>query len=136
MNTRLIEATSDGGNWGKFMVARFDREWARQSEVSMVLRGKARPESEPASPTPLLHRCGWAVDHLLVVDLQTGEGAIFKPGGLAGADLLKHRIWVCPLFEPFLGWLYRQDLDDLARLPEVVELEAPLEMQGYRREGA
>ena len=73
---------------------------------------------------------------MLVVDLETGEGAMFSPGGLAAADLQKHRIWVCPMFEPFLAWLYKQDLSDLTKLPKHVDLpDAPFEMHGYRREG-
>lgn len=71
-----------------------------------------------------------------VLDLQTGEGAFFRPGGYAAADLEKHRVWVCPLFEPFLEWLYRQDLTDLGQLPRLVELpDAEFAMRGYRRAG-
>src|SRR5581483_9374539 len=79
-------------NWGKFMVARFDaEEWGRPS---------AHPEAMKKS---LLGQRGWAGHHILVVDLETGEGAMFRPGGLASADLNKHRVWVCPMFEPFLA---------------------------------
>jgi hypothetical protein len=125
MQTRLIEATQgEGGpNWGKFCVARFDSEWAQPSSVGI-------PDSS------LLRRCGWGPGHLWVLDCQTGEGAFFKPGGWAAADLNKHRIWVCPLFEPFLDWLYGQDLSDLDALPGVVELPgAPFALSGYRRPG-
>jgi hypothetical protein len=122
MKNVFIEATNGPQNWGKFMVARFDAEWARPSAI------------EPFRS--LLGAVGWAHEHILVFDLQTGEGAIFKPGGLASADLQKHRIWVCPLFEPFLAWLYRQDLTDLDRLPKHVDLpDAEFQMFGYRREG-
>jgi hypothetical protein len=44
-----------------------------------------------------------------------------------------------PLFEPFLNWLYQQDLTDLEKLPALVEFtfeEAPPALHGYRREGA
>jgi len=83
----------------------------------------------------LAHR-GWTKEHLIVFDLETGEGAAFRPGGLAAADLERHRIHVCPLFEPFLEWLYKQDLSDLGRLPSRVKLVGPdLELSGRRRQG-
>jgi hypothetical protein len=124
MQTKFIEATNGPRNWGKFMVGRFDKdEWARRSAVS-------------GGKWPLLRAVGWSLDSLLVVDLQTGEGAIFLPGGFVPADLEKHAIWVCPLFEPFLVWLYQQDLSDLDRLPAHVDLpDAEFAMQGYRRPG-
>jgi hypothetical protein len=124
MKTVFIEATNRGenGNWGKFMVGRFEPiEWYRGSVVT---------------ERSLLHDVGWGPYHILVYDLQTGEGGIFKPGGDAHYDLEKHKIWVCPLFEPFLGWLYKQDLDDLNSLPRSIELpEAPFSFSGYRRKG-
>ena len=126
METKIIEArNSEVANWGKFLVGRFDiDEWARRSEL---------PGAE--SPMPLLRRVGWGPEHIFVMDLQTGEGAIFRQGGFAPADLKKHRIWVCPLYEPFLTWLYQQDLSDLDHLPDLVDLDAPFEMSGYRRPG-
>jgi hypothetical protein len=129
----MIEATQDaaaGFNHGKFMLGRFDEEeWAQVSRIDTRMLG--------FRPPPLLSgSCGWTPDHLLVMDLQTGEGAIFRPGGMAVADLEKHRVWVCPMFEPFLEWLYRQDLGDLDGLPYLVELpDAPAAMAGYRRPG-
>ncbi len=123
MKTIFIEATN-GFNWGKFMVGQFEaEEWNRYSEIGEGF-------------TPLLARCGWTPSHLLVMDLATGEGAIFWPTGSAKADLDKHRVWVCPLFEPFLTWLYTQDLADIQKLPSAVELpDAPSAMHGYRRAG-
>lgn len=124
MQTKIIEATNikhGGYNWGKFMLGRFDEERSTFSAID--------------GRRSLLAACGWTPDHLLVVDLQTGEGALFRPGGSTRADLDKHRIWVCPLFEPFLMWLYRQDLSDLEALPAMVELDAPSAMAGYRRAG-
>lgn len=126
MKNIFIEANGDGGNWGKFMVARFTSEWEHNSAIEREARGL---------DIPLLKAVGWGTDALLVWDLQTGEGAIFRPGGLASADLNKHKIWVCPLFEPFLAWLYRQDLTDIETLPRVIELEHGLELSGYRRPG-
>jgi hypothetical protein len=74
-----------------------------------------------------------------VLDLQTGEGVVLRPGGNAKADLDEHRVWVCPMFEPFLVWLYKQpDPRKLYELPDVVtlgEAEAPSDLRGYRREG-
>ena len=79
MQTKFIEATNvdaGGMNWGKFMVARFtESEWQRRSEVG----GQS-----------MLAERGWTKDDLLVLDLQTGEGAVFKPGGYAKGDLDKH----------------------------------------------
>lgn len=126
MKTILIEANGNGGNWGKFLVARFTNEWDHVSAIERESRGLV---------LPLLCAVGWGKDALLVLDLQTGEGSIFRPGGCAKADLNKHKIWVCPLFEPFLTWLYRQDLTDIETLPRVIELEHGLELSGYRRSG-
>lgn len=124
MESKFIEATNGPRNWGKFMVARFtDDEWSLRAAVD---------------GGPLLRGRGWDPAHVLVVDLQTGEGAIFMPGGYAKADLDKHKIWVCPLFEPFLTWLYTfLATGDLADIPTHIDLpDAPFEMQGYRREGS
>lgn len=123
MQTKIIEA-SNGVNWGKFLLGRLGTEWSRRSAYDKA-------------PMPLLARCGWTRDqHLWVLDLQTGEGAYFRLGGHAGADLQKHRIWVCPLFEPFLTWLYEQDTRALELLPDSVELpHAPAALYGHRREG-
>jgi hypothetical protein len=128
MECRFIEASQNaqtGFNWGKFMVARFtDEEWEYRSRMDTVLPGS------------LLRKCGWDPRRLLVMDLQTGEGALFQPGGSAHGDLGNHRIWVCVLFEAFLSWLYSQDVSDLAALPEIIELpDAPAGLYGYRRPG-
>lgn len=126
MTSKFIEAHDvTQFNWGKFAVCRFTaEEWQRRSEVDLLTnRG-------------LLDVVGWTPDHLLVLDLQTGEGAIFKPRGYAVADLNKHQVWVCPMFEPFLTWLYLQDLSDLDKLPALVDLgDVPIDMRGYRRQG-
>ncbi len=119
MKTVLIEASSPQGNWGKFLIGVFD-----QTELAVKSAVDGRP---------LVWGRGWGPGHVLVVDLQTGEGGTFKMGGLASADLEKHNIWVCPLFEPFLAWLYVQP--DPMSLPFTVTLEAPLQFAGYRRTG-
>lgn len=133
MKTKIIEATNGPRNWGKFMLGRFTEEWHRDSQVAP---GRPPDGDGPGWRYPLLRSIGWQLDALLVLDLQTGEGVIFTPGGLASADLEKHRIWVCPLFEPFLAWLYEQDLSDLDRLPDHVDLpDAPFQWRGHRRSG-
>lgn len=120
MKTQFVEATN-GPNWGKFCVAVFEpHELAVRSAIApgeSLIRGR-----------------GWSHGHVLVLDLQTGEGATFRMGGLASADLNKHRIWVCVLFERFLEWLYVQP--DPMNLPAKVDLpDVPFAWTGYRRSG-
>lgn len=122
MKIKMMEATNGPLNWGKFMVMQFTEEWGLKSAVS--------------PGTPLLSGRGWGPQHFVVFDLQTGEGGVFRHGGSASSDLKKHAIWVCPLFEPFLEWLYAQDLSDLDKLPAHIDLpEAEFRMSGYRRPG-
>jgi hypothetical protein len=111
------------------LIGAFDDEW----EYTSVIDG-----------SQLISGRGWTRDHLLVLDLQTGEGSIFRPGGSAKADLDKHRVWVCPMFEPFLTWLYDRVRADpgqsngllFAMLPQHIDLpDAEFEMSGYRRPG-
>lgn len=129
MNVKIIEATQDierGMNHGKFLLAQLDIE--EFTTPSLVNGGLLLPQIGY-----------WEFDPhwLWVLDLQTREGAYFHVGhGSARADLQKHRVWVCPLFEPFLEWLYTQRVADLADLPAVVELpDAPGAFAGYRRPG-
>jgi hypothetical protein len=73
-----------------------------------------------------------------VLDLQTREGAAFKLGGSVQADLTKHQIWVCPMYEPFLEWLYQQPPDAVMALdlPAFVDLpDAEFAFSGHRRPG-
>jgi hypothetical protein len=159
VKTKFIEVTNGPMNWGKFAVCWFElHEWLLRSEIPMPALEQDDPidtlvaklvveklgvevgeEPPPETPRPrLLTACGWTPKHVWVLDLQTGEGAFFAPGGLASADLEKHRVWVCPMFEPFLTWLYKQDLSDLDALPGLVNFtqeEAPFAMSGYRRPG-
>lgn len=121
MQTKFMEATNQNKNWGKFLIFRFDTEWEYKSSFT----GRS-----------LLREVGWGQDNIVVLDLQTREGGGFRPGGLASADLDKHKIWVCPMYEPFLTWLYRQDLTDLSKLPDSIDLpDAEFAMAGYRRKG-
>lgn len=131
METHFIEAShtiTGAGNWGRFMIARYEQEeWDRRSVL------------DPVHPRTL-YTAGHSKEVCVVFDLVTGEGAMFVPGGLASADLHKRRIWVCPLFEPFLAWLwqwYRQHKDNwFDILPQAVALpDAPFETHGYRRPG-
>jgi hypothetical protein len=122
----IVEATNgpkDPNNWGKFLVMRPVEEWAYRSAVC-------------GYPGPLLREIGWGSDLVIVFDLQTMEGATFEPGGVAAADLKKHGIHVCVLFEPFLEWLYDRDLTDLSVLPSHVDLPGwKAAFAGYRRPG-
>lgn len=132
METKFIEFTNGPQNWGKFLVGRF-------TESELDYRSQLMLAQRPKLDTPLLRLVGWQVEKvLLVVDLQTGEGAVFTIDKFASAkaDLEKHKVWVCPLFEPFLEWLYRQDLTDLSKLPSLIDLPgAPFAFSGYRRSG-
>ncbi len=134
MDTVFIEAgqTKSGPNWGKFMIGRFtEEEWARKSET-LVDFGSLGVRNHV-----LLRACGWREDgKLVVVDLQSGDGEIVGPNGSGKADLSKHQVWVCPMFEPMLEWLYTQDLSNLSKLPKRILLpDAEFQMSGYRREG-
>lgn len=121
MQTKFMEVTNNKKNWGKFLLFRFDNEYQYKSAFT----GRS-----------LLHEVGWSQENIFVLDLQTGEGARFMPGGLASADLDKHQIWCCPMYGPFLEWLYRQDLSDLNILPDSLDLpDAEFAMRGYRRGG-
>lgn len=125
MKTKIIECTNGPQNWGKFLLGVLDKEFAHESKV------------DPGRL--LLTTTGYDSSMVWVLDLQTREGACFRPGGFARADLVKHRVWVCPLFEPFLTWLYTQadgERLDINKLPDHVDLPyAPYEFRGSRRPG-
>lgn len=135
MKTKIIEARTKGmtGNWGKFLVGQFSSEWNRKPAID----GEFEDAEANAAfkRMPLLRLRGWSNKHIMVLDIETGEGAIFRHGGNARADLNKHRIWVCPLFEPFLSWLYKQDVSNIDKLPDKVELDAEFMWHGHRRPG-
>lgn len=128
----VIHQNAAGGfsNWGKFQLETYTKEeWGYLSRVQ-----------PPEMSMGLLRACGWGESIIWVKDLQTGEGACFTPRGNARADLRKHKIWVCPMFEPFLVWLYSHPEyhRDITQVPDRVELsydEAPPESRGYRRPG-
>lgn len=116
MITQIIEG-SDGALYGKWLVSQLsETERDRKTELpgfegsrSVWTFGGAR-------------KLGAHPNALLVVDLQTDQGAVFIPGGLSDADLDTVGIWVCPLFRSFLHWLYEQDTSDVAQLPPFIEL--------------
>lgn len=118
--THFIEAsqTAAGFNHGKFMLGRL-------SEVEAAARS-ALPGYEDESLWTVGGRRRLNPRSTLVLDLQTGEGAAFALRGLAVADLAAREIWVCPMFEPFLVWLYQQGLGDgsgdIKALPRFVTL--------------
>jgi hypothetical protein len=136
MKTKIIQVTNNDLNWGKFLVGEFDeREW----DVPCAF-----PEGSTIS---MMRARGMHKDQYLVLDLETKEGAVFGLTGSSRADLNdKHRIWVCPMYEPFLEWLYASyrdylshigtNLDWLERLPASLDLkDAEFAMAGYRRQG-
>jgi hypothetical protein len=133
MRTRIIEVTNGEKNWGKFLIGDFTDERHVYSVVDTTAK------------RPLFPTIGIGSNAYLVLDLQTEEGGIFQLGGLARADLDKHKIWVCPMFEPFLEWLYARykaageagERHWWEGLPPHVDLpDAPFALSGYRREGA
>src|SRR5579864_6002222 len=113
MIQHIIEVNGAEFNWGKVMLLKFDKEWSYESRI------------DPGAP--LLPRVGWGNEHIWVLDLQTGEGACFRadPRASIRHDLgQKHKVWVCPICEPFLEWLYRQALSHITKLPAIVNFTA------------
>jgi hypothetical protein len=136
MKVKFVEAGNSEQNWGKFLISQFTREeWAYQTAVP----GVDHEELLGYRPS-LLGARGWHPSHIIVFDLETCEGAAFSPGGSASADLNKHQVWVCPMFEPFLEWLYKNLYPNyqgnILALPDYVDLpDAAFAMSGYRRPG-
>lgn len=101
MITRFVEVT-DGGFYGKFLVARMDPTELRTPS--------AMPE---ADGHPLLTYCGrryFNSHSTLVVDLQRGTGASWPLQGVMDSYLHEKQqqlpALVCPLYFHFVGWLY------------------------------
>lgn len=121
MDVKFVEATNGPQNWGKFAVLKFDDdEWKELSAVDQ---------------RPLLAGRGWGRDHVMVVDLQTGEGAFFFPGGIHWSDMDKHQIWVCPMYEHALRTICDGEHDPMKTPPLLDFPDAPFEYAGYRRGG-
>lgn len=118
MKTRIFEAT-DGVAYGKFLVGIFDDEW------------KYRPKMEDADNGGwgLIANEGWRGNCFLLLDLSNpGVGAIFvhnRGRNMAKADVEKRKISICWIYTEFLQWFYQQDLEDLDRLPAVVDFRLP-----------
>lgn len=125
MNVVFTEA-SNGFNWGKFAIGRFEPDEVAYRSVI---------DDSMGISASLVRGRGWSSEHFWFMDLQTGEGALFRHGGLARADLNKHRIHVCPMAEPTLAWIMAHPLDELPPVIHLTEAEAPSSMQGYRRPG-
>jgi hypothetical protein len=136
MKIKFIEAVNVdrfGGtfNWGKFCLFQFDAELRHPSMLQLD-----DPEEDAIQRKyPLLTLIGYSHKNIIVFDLQTREGAAFIPAGYAEADLNAKKIWVCPMYEPFLTWLYTQDCSDINKLPSVVKLPFEGEFRGFRRAG-
>lgn len=137
MICKIIEATDVGQfNHGKFMVRLFEHD-----EYNYMSR---------IAPEYLLRRfCNYPRATIWVDDLYTGEGCRFafpsyrikenreQRAAHVKESLNRHRIWVCPMFEPFVTWLLGQDLSDLSCLPDVVDSlpDDACSFWGYRRPG-
>lgn len=138
MISKIIEATNTNKfNFGKFNVSVYDAE--ERSRASIINEG-----------FNLLRSIGKHPDDVMVADLQTSEALTFPayfrnyrggdPERLAGEVhyyMGKHKIWVCPLYEPFVCWLFEQDLEDIRKLPPMVDTlpEEVSSLFGYRRQG-
>lgn len=74
----------------------------------------------------------------MVRDKLGREGCLVAPWlcGDAHTDLQRHKVWVCPLFEPFIAWLYaRGDVDPMT-IPAHVDIpDAAFALAGHRRPG-
>lgn len=139
MDVKFVEATN-GGNWGKFMIGRYtDSEW--REPVMMPGCEEHFEIGDEIWTRPLVASQGWTRDkHVWVMDLATGEGAMFALGGFAHADLEKHKIHVCVLFEAFLAWLYdwsnQLGTDWWNPLPRLIMLpDVEFALYGRRRPG-
>lgn len=125
VSTKIIEAATSI-NWGRFLLQRFEeKEWSYESCFFRTSLWTGTPPPPP--PTAL-----W------VLDLITGEGALFDLAKPLEEQLAQHQVWVCVLFEPFLAWLearFRQasSLDAFWEgLPAGVQVSAAPEVIGYR----
>jgi hypothetical protein len=129
MKTAIIEATNGEQNWGKFLVGVMTDEWKHRSAVDVE------------SQSPLLRLRAWSRDYIWVMDLETGEGALLCHRDVVRDALERHQVWVCPLFEPFVGWLFAQPMHGdpeawLDGLPPLIDFpDAAFGLSGYRRGG-
>ncbi len=128
MDTRFVEATN-GFNHGKFLLGRYN-------EPEMAEHCRVGGEFGQYS---VIRSQGFTRRDIWILDLATGEGAIFPLSGSGSADVHKRRIRVCPLYEPFVVWLYdyvAKTPDWWNALPRLVALpDAPSALHGHRRTG-
>lgn len=117
MITQIIEG-SNGRLYGKWLVGQLDERERNRRTCLPDFEG-----SHSVWTFAGARKLGADPDALLIMDLQTDQGAVFSPNGSPDTDLDGHGIWVCPLFRAFLRWLYAQEIGDVSRLPEFVELE-------------
>jgi hypothetical protein len=127
VQTYLFESVADPFvryNWGAFLVAVPD-------EIEWGWRSHAIP-----GDISLPEQLAWGPSQAWVMDLRTGEGALFSLGGDYRAELESHRIFVTAQFEGFLEWLCLQDPAGLRHLPHVVKVaDATFSIRNYRRLG-
>lgn len=135
MRTHIIEATNKNQNWGKFLLGVLDDEWDRFPETPGCNTGVPLLASLPRTRGQKWDRAR----DVLIMDLQTREAAVFALEGDPRVELERHQVWVCPLFEPFLGWLYSQPVDRVLSLdlPAWIDIpDAKFAWAGHRRSGA
>lgn len=115
MITHFIE-TTDGVAHGKFMLGCFDEREARTQTALPELTGSifanagGRRKFEPR--------------RILVVDLQTAQGAAFLLSDFYTTrdELRALKAWVCPMYRPTVLWLtdfWDKPLDELPRYVEI-----------------
>lgn len=135
MDARFLEA-GNGGNWGKFLICRYDAQ---------ELTTRSRYPGCEIEPRPLVSLRAPGQQMIWVLDLATNEGAAFYVGHVRAFDGPlqlngKHRVHVCLLYEPMLTWLFdfidHHPDDWWDQLPDYIELDAPGGLYGYRRTGA
>ena len=102
------------------MVGRFtDEKWSRAMVANVAcIRNNRSDHLAGMLDRPLLRHVGWVTRHIMMKDLQPGEGAIFRPGGLASYSPDKHQLWVCVAFKDLLKWLYKRDRTISSPAPE------------------
>lgn len=119
MDIHFYEVTN-GPNWGKLAVGTFERhEWEYVSHVAAE---------------PLLARLGHGPSTRLFLDLATGEGALFDCSQGLLPQLARHKIWVCPMFEPGLTEFAKHDIHwDPDEWRPHVDVQTLFQFEGFRR---
>ena len=130
---QVFVEVSDEANWAKILLMKFGSEdLLVRSKVSGDFLLKSVDNNRRV-------KTGTNAEKVFVLDLQTEEGAFFFPRkeGNAKDDLESHEIWVCPLYLPFLIWLYANMPKELKEIPKLVEFpkSTHVHYQGWRRPG-